>query len=33
MTAWVLDPLRTRRIISAVGMVSTSVILVIYFIV
>lgn len=33
ITAWMLDPLWTRRIISAVGMVSTSVILVIYFIV
>jgi amino acid transporter len=33
MTAWVLDPLWNRRVVSAVGIISTTVILVVYFIV
>jgi amino acid transporter len=33
MTAWVLDPSWNRRIVSAVGMISTTIILVVYFLV
>jgi amino acid transporter len=32
-TAWALDPIRNHRIVSAAGLVSTSAILLIYFIV